>query len=619
MNRKKICIAMNDRNVEAWFKKNLSAEFDFTREILHTSMALEVISTEHPDILILYELINAGKKDVNDESMSVPLLVHKIRMNFKGCRIIFVCGHHKEGDELFKKLVTMGVYDILPSDKNGKIPLRNVIDLIYNPQDYSYASQFLGEIAPELENVALSKQATFVDRYILDANGRKKNLPNHTVGVITKDNTYESNNPYNQQSSIDNVLSESVRKQVIQNTVLNNRTNTQPVSHNHNNDFRGIPVLDNFTSQNTKNSSDNNSENMADYSSDTSILTSEDDYDSTPKFTHLVFIEETESVSNGNYDTQADTYGNNTQLSNTQLNNVNIANYTENGYRKDKVLYSDNTLPATSYTGYNTNYYQNNNILPARKQANIIVIAGALAGVGATTTALNIAYTYAKEGKQTLLIDACVGDLSIYSRCGINDNGYNFGDLCSDYVKQIPLWQMCLSREQMQKNSDRYTMYPDTLYFTQISEFTEDNTTLPNEYETIQSLSNAFDVIVVDVSIKTVASVVVPFLSLANKFVLVTTQDLTILNKTKRALDNLRAYAGVYDKLIIGVSKYEMKVTPTVKDIKEYLNPSHCVYILNDNIGFLRGTSDGIIYSSYGKKKVKACFCDLTYYTRKES
>ena len=613
MSKPKICIAINDKSVENWLKKKLAGDFDFTKDVLHTNMCLDVIKSEHPDILILFESLEAGKRDINEDSMSVALLAHKIRTNFRGCRIIFVAGLHKMGDNLLKTLVMMNVHDIVMSDEQNKIKASEIVDMVYNPRDYDYSSRFLGDLKEDLETLKLSQKATFVDRYYIDSNGKK--LPNHTVGVIEKsNNTLSQNpqNPYNRHNATENMINEVIRQQMgnygytneaYNNTLNNYQNNSQ---NNNQNGNSGIPALQNLTYQNTENNEAFYNESPSGVE-DTTILTNEDNIN--PVFTHIIF-----RLDNNNNVVTAPN-AKDSIIPNTPINAPSeTINYTDSGYRQDMVLYSDNNFGNLPYQTYERNYKNTGYNYP-QKKANLIVVTGALDGVGTTTTALNIAYTYAKEGKETLVIDACIGNLSVYSKCGLTDNGYDFGNMCEDFKKQVPIWQMCLNKDNMQKNSDRYTMFPDTLKFMQINELSDDNTFYMNEQETIKGLMSVFDVIVVDTTIKSMSNLANSFISLANKIVVVTTQDLDILNKTKKALDKYEMSTPIYRKLIACVNRCDTRISPSAKDIKDYLTPLRCVYVLSDNEGFLRGTSDGIIYSSFGKKKIRNCYKDLVYQT----
>ena len=507
----KICIASNKDGMEAWYRKNLGEGFTFTKPALHTGMVLPIVKEERPDILILHESlplnVPTGHSQMGGAQVSFGLLVKKVRSSFAGCRIIIIANDHKEGDQFFRAMVGMGIYDIV---YGPQVNLSDSVDMIYHPRGYDYGARLQGFSDDELRSLPSEEEARV---YV------KKNLPNNTKGVIEKQEAY--NAPQSTPAYTSVAIQTEVQKP-------------------------SVPAE----------------------TGDTTVLTAEQELavmqNPVKTFSALVF----EAVT---------------------------------------------TPQAVNPVSIQT---QESPMMLPKKKGKMFLFTAARSGVGNTTTALNTAYHLAKSGSSVLLLDLNTDYSSVFFKIGLRNMGYGFEDLARDLeTKTITdVKKLSHSREMIDRESPRYPLLPESLYFMNIVK--PDNLELFYVEEAINHLLYDFDYVVVDANGILLNEYFKPFTALANRIILTVTQDLYELSEANNWVDNLEEFAPIKTKMYAAINFYEKGVSPNADEIKSYLRPLNTICIAGDRKGFIRSSTNGIIYSAQGKKKVTVSYQQIAYWLK---
>lgn len=510
----KICLAVGNRGIEEYIQQTVGRDVEFTTIAVHTGAVLDIIKSELADIVIIAEDLKIDR--VSGNSLSVPLLIKKIRTLYLGCRVIIIAGDRPEGDEFLKAMVNMGIYDII----YGPQPhIKDAIDMIYHPRTYSYGQKLQGLTDEEVGEIEHLNDVKVFET--VSVGKAKKNKKEFKAGSSNSNsNSYEP--------PVENRYTEP-KPQVQQSQYQNT--------------FDGV-VFDYIGVMGDTNNK---------------VLTSQD-------FQEV-------SVYQENYNTQLVQY------------------------------YSEYPAPNYEISNWSGGYYT--------KRGKIITFTSSRQGVGTTSMALNTAYELSKSNR-VLVIDGTFGKSSIFSKLGFEEKGYDFENMISDSVKNVPIWNMCSFRQNSIKpNSFRYELFPDALCFTKLSENTRQDYPFTYMDNALVLLSNHFDYIIIDSFMNDMSYFDVSAFTHSDKVVVVTTQDLYILEDIKKTVDYYKSWVDISNKMIVGVNRYANGVSPSIEDISDYFRTSECIGIKDDNKGFVETGAKGLIYLMDGKRKIMNQYLSL--------
>lgn len=429
----KIFLAVDDTGIEEYVKEILENKATFSSIATHTGVVLDIIKNEMPDIIIISEDLRVDKMGGN---LSVPLLIKKIRTLYLGCRVIIIAGDHPEGDEFLKNMVNMGIYDIV----YGPQPqILDVIDMVFNPRTYSYGQKLQGITDEEIGEIEQVNGIKVYETVAVDKAKKPKRdlvtppiLPNNKN--FGKPNNISKPTGQNNYSSVSNMATPKIN---------NPQTPTYQNSYN------------------------------KEQEEGTTILTSSPESSYSDFFNGITFdyigvagdIRDNNTYNSKNILTSADyqeVYQENQQEYINQ-DQQNYSNY-QNNQETQNSFYNPNPVISSNYeVGL-----WNGGI--GLKKGKIICFTSARQGMGTTTVALNTAYELSKE-HSVLLIDGNFGRSAIFSKLGFAGIGYDFENMINDSVKNVAIWNMCVSRTNaIPSNSHRYNLFPASLNFVKLSE-----------------------------------------------------------------------------------------------------------------------------------------------------
>lgn len=196
MSKKKICLAIGNKSVEDWLIDKLSQYCDFVIA-LHREQVLDIINKHTPEIVILD--VSLPTSQIN--GISVDLLVNKIKTIYRSCRPILICGNHVPGDEFLTRMVNRGVYDIAYGEC---VKIQDVCDMIFNPRDYSYASnlQNFEDMTDKDFGIDQAKIIEQRDSFDNSKSHEKQNTYND-YNNVNDSGSYNYNNYQNQNNTAD--------------------------------------------------------------------------------------------------------------------------------------------------------------------------------------------------------------------------------------------------------------------------------------------------------------------------------------------------------------------------------------------------------------------------------
>lgn len=137
--KEKLLLAVGERTLEDFLRKNLKDEFEFTKEASYREIVIKRIEDERPNVVLIREALKG--------SMSIENLVLDIREEFPEIRIVFYTSRSRPGEPLLRKLVSYGVYDFISGET---VTESQIFDGLLNPKQLSDVRQYLE--APTFES-----------------------------------------------------------------------------------------------------------------------------------------------------------------------------------------------------------------------------------------------------------------------------------------------------------------------------------------------------------------------------------------------------------------------------------------------------------------------------------
>lgn len=599
--RQKICLAIGDTKAEAWVKQKLGDEYDFTKDCNHKGMIMRVLQNENPDIILLKESLTSNMGD-NGKRLSTDYIISQIQIRFK-CRIVLIAGNHTPGDDFLNRAVSRGVYDILYGQE---INFFEVLDMIRNPRDYSFACKLQGIEPIAYEDEDEAAEPDLVETVNVE---RKKQVipavPSKTEEEPqkTEENPVNINN-YNRVEDEPQQIEEPEEKTDIQGYI-------------------GEPDYGEFDENSETNviygNNDKNSEELP-YSDGTTVLTADmmDDYDveygvyggsyddtsvlSVVRPKGIIFrpavsddfavFEKQEQVikkaKSHVYETAKET-----------KESVN-----DNPLLQNKILYSNNT---------------NNQIVPwnggSVRRCRVTVVGAARQGVGCTTTAINTAIALSLKKKRVLLIDGVMGSSCIFEKLSLPDAGKTFDELQenmkygrrpspNDYVSKLHMNKAAVNK----KLKERYDNLPNSLSFLRLSErvnYSTANSDMVSEL--IDALSHDFDQIIIDVSLSLADNLTKAFINCSDDVLIVTLQDVYELNSTKKCVDFYNTTAPIRGKMTCILNRYK-RAMPDAANVCNFFSIANTIVIPEDTERIVKASSNGLPYYNVARRRNRTVF-----------
>lgn len=150
----KVCFAIGNPDVENWIKGKLGEYCEFVGQVTHREQIIETVKRTLPDVLVLDVLLPSSQT----KGIDFDYLIEVMRTSYTDCRIVLIAGEQSAGNDFLRNMVGRGIYDIMVGNQ---IDAANVCEMILQPKDYKYASQFQA-----LERLSDSKIGTERTRYV---------------------------------------------------------------------------------------------------------------------------------------------------------------------------------------------------------------------------------------------------------------------------------------------------------------------------------------------------------------------------------------------------------------------------------------------------------------------
>lgn len=141
----KLLYAINHEKTETAITKKLNEqEYVIVGTVPHREALLKAIGNSGATVLLYRESLK-GSADTFE-------LMKMIRTDYPDLRIIFIANEQSAASLLLARLVFLGIYDIINTDKTS---LTDIVDVILNPRNFGYAERFfrvdyLEEMLPAL-------------------------------------------------------------------------------------------------------------------------------------------------------------------------------------------------------------------------------------------------------------------------------------------------------------------------------------------------------------------------------------------------------------------------------------------------------------------------------------
>lgn len=138
----KIFLAVGHKGLEDFLKskkkaleKNLNSSVMFVGETVYREGIIQGVTDYKPDVILIREGLQ-GNANLTE-------IIYKLKVNFPQTRIIFIAGDREPGDAFLATLIQYGVYDLLVGSKV------NVVDMlkrIVKPNNISHVAHFMPKI-----------------------------------------------------------------------------------------------------------------------------------------------------------------------------------------------------------------------------------------------------------------------------------------------------------------------------------------------------------------------------------------------------------------------------------------------------------------------------------------
>ena len=180
--KKKILLAVGDRNLESFIEQKLESEFDFLRPVVYKEAILK--NVKDCDIVVIRESLEG--------SQNILEVIYNIVVSFPNVRIVFMASKRDIGDELLSTLVGYGVYDIL---YGSEIKVLDLLDLIRKPQTFAdvrhlkpipQLNEKTGKVNYNQHQVIVKREKVYIDRTSDQQNINKSEVEEETQNEETE-------------------------------------------------------------------------------------------------------------------------------------------------------------------------------------------------------------------------------------------------------------------------------------------------------------------------------------------------------------------------------------------------------------------------------------------------
>lgn len=189
LSKNKVLLAIANKDLEAYIKKQLKNEFIFVGEATYKEAIIRSIKQNNPQIIVMLEGL-AGRDDIYS-------ITYQIRKDYPNLRIVFIAGRKGPGDESLTSLVSSGIYDIL---YGGDVEADKIINLIKTPNTYADVSEFhhinpvfKHDIDETVFEVRRTKPETpDIVTHELDNNPLEVSIKDRIIGKVKKEKKQEA-------------------------------------------------------------------------------------------------------------------------------------------------------------------------------------------------------------------------------------------------------------------------------------------------------------------------------------------------------------------------------------------------------------------------------------------
>lgn len=127
----KIVFAINHRQTEDAIASHINSQYRVVGNLTYREAVLECIRETQADALLIRETLPG--------STPIETLLKQIRVTYSNLRIIIICSEHPSGDPFLKCLVSLGIYDIINSNK-PRLP--DIVSYILTPRTFKDVAQY---------------------------------------------------------------------------------------------------------------------------------------------------------------------------------------------------------------------------------------------------------------------------------------------------------------------------------------------------------------------------------------------------------------------------------------------------------------------------------------------
>jgi len=128
----KLLYAINHEKTETTITKKLNdQEFVVVGTVPHREALLKTIESSGATMLLYRESLKGSTETFE--------LMKMVRTNFPDVRIVFIANEQSAASQLLAKLVFLGIYDIINTDK---MYLDDIVDFVNHPRNFGYAEKY---------------------------------------------------------------------------------------------------------------------------------------------------------------------------------------------------------------------------------------------------------------------------------------------------------------------------------------------------------------------------------------------------------------------------------------------------------------------------------------------
>lgn len=128
----RILLAVDNRQLEDYITEETKNTHIIIGSLVHKDSIINMVGEKEPDILVIRETLQ-GKEDLLE-------IIYHLSVKYPNLRVVYISKKREAGDQLLASLVSLRVYDIIPS---GKVSGFDIMNAILNPKEYSDVSHYV--------------------------------------------------------------------------------------------------------------------------------------------------------------------------------------------------------------------------------------------------------------------------------------------------------------------------------------------------------------------------------------------------------------------------------------------------------------------------------------------